>query len=78
MTREALVTVLRNNIAIVTFQKVNGDIREMQCTLKPSVIPPLKGSNHARNLNVVPVWDLEKDAWRSFRLDSVQSLEIQS
>lgn len=71
MTREAIINILRNSEVIVTFLKKDGTKRKMLCTLKPEVLPPLKGSNHARNEEVLPVWDLEKNAWRSFRLDSI-------
>lgn len=71
MNREELVTKLREGVVSVTFRKVNGEVRVMRCTLKEDVLPPLKGSNHKRSPEVLPVWDVEKEAWRSFRLDSI-------
>jgi len=38
-TKENLVDMLRNNIVTVTFTKVNGDERVMQCTLLPEYVP---------------------------------------
>jgi hypothetical protein len=29
-----------------------------------------------QNLDVVSVWDLDKNAWRSFRLDSVKAVSV--
>lgn len=76
MNRERLVEILRTNVAVVTFTKVNGEKRIMKCTLSPDVLPELKGSNHKKNLEVLPVWDVDKQAWRSFRLDSIEKVEI--
>jgi hypothetical protein len=71
MTRENIINILRNSEATVTFLKKDGSKRVMKCTLRPDVLPALKGSNHKKNEDVLPVWDLEKNAWRSFRLDSI-------
>lgn len=75
-SREELVNLLRGHEVTVTFTKVNGDKRVMKCTLMPQILPDLKGSNHKRNEEVLPVWDLEKQAWRSFRLDSLEKVEV--
>lgn len=75
MTRELIAEVLQKGVAVVTFTKVDGSLRKMKCTLIPSILPALKGSNHKRSQEVLPVWDLDKDAWRSFRIDSVISVE---
>jgi hypothetical protein len=47
----------------------------MYCTLKEDLIPEeRKPTNKERKVNTdsVPVWDLEKLEWRSFRVDSVE------
>jgi len=41
--------------------------RKMHCRMEPPEGP-------AKNPDVVPVVDLEKNAWRSFRIDSVAYL----
>lgn len=51
----------------VAFYKVNGDQRKMRCRMEPPVGP-------SKSPDVVPVVDLDKDSWRSFRVDSVASL----
>jgi hypothetical protein len=71
MNREELVSKLREGAVTVTFRKINGEVRVMHCTLKEEFLPVLKGSNHKRSPEVLPVWDLDKKAWRSFRLDSI-------
>ncbi len=76
MLREDLISILQNSVAVVTFVKKNGELRKMKCTLQSDTLPDLVGSNHKRNYDVLPVWDLEKNAWRSFRLDSIEDVEV--
>lgn len=76
MDREWLADILSKTEAIVTFMKKDGTLRVMQCTLKSEYLPALKGSNHKRSDEVLPVWDIEKSAWRSFRLDSIEKVEV--
>ena len=49
---------------VVIFYKVNGEQRKMRCMMEPLTGEP-------KNPNVVPVMDLDKGAWRSFKVDSV-------
>lgn len=66
--------ILRKDVATVTFTKKNGETREMICTLLEQYLPEVNG-NSVFNDEIVTVWDLEKGAWRSFRTDSVISLQ---
>lgn len=66
---------LRYNQVKVTFTKKNGELREMLCTTQEGIIPETFGTSVPRE-NVVTVWDLEKNAWRSFNEDSVISFEV--
>ncbi len=60
----------------VTFEKKDGTERVMNCTLQVSIVPQVDAeSTRKGNDNVVAVWDLDKDAWRSFRVDSIKSVE---
>lgn len=63
-----------NSIVTVTFTKKNGDERVMHCTTHLSEINeddhPV-GSERPQNDEVMKVYDLEKQAWRSFRFDSI-------
>jgi hypothetical protein len=52
---------------VVIFYKVNGEQRKMRCMMEPPTGEP-------KNPNVVPVMDLDKGAWRSFKVDSVSFL----
>jgi len=59
----------------VFFKKKNGNIRHMICTLNPKLAPKIEetrvGNAGQTSEEVIPVWDLERFAWRSFRTDSV-------
>ena len=75
MNRNELVHNLQGGLVEVTFEKVNGDIRKMLCTLQEGVIPKTTGKKK-ENKDVLAVWDLGKNAWRSFRLDSINKVEL--
>ena len=81
--RRWLLDVLHTGVATVTFVKADGSIREMQCTLDMSDIP--SGSVQSKDQSQQKkskewdhfvVWDIEKSAWRSFKLKSVRSIHI--
>ncbi len=60
----------------VVFTKVNGEKREMYCTKDPMIIgeTDTKTSNRKQNDDVFPVFDVDKNAWRSFRIDNLISV----
>ena len=63
----------------VNFTKTDGTVREMICTLQESfTIPYEKKTDKQKpeNNDILAVWDVEKHAWRSFRVDSIISAEI--
>lgn len=77
-----LKRVLANSTMVVTFKKQNGEERVMRCTLQEGIIPPATKTDplsqkkvRAVNKEVMPVWDVEKEQWRSFRLDSIINIE---
>ena len=82
-TREQLVGLLTENQCVVTFTKVDGETREMPCTLRPDLLPAVvvvegaEKKERKRNDSVLSVWCTDKESWRSFRVDSVQSIEVQ-
>lgn len=72
MNRSDLVQKLQNKPQVVTFRKIStGETRRMLCTLEEAKLPKLVGSNHRKNMDVLTVWDIEAEGWRSFRLDTV-------
>ena len=63
----------------MTFVKTDGTVREMVCTLQQGKIEPYEsktGRVKAESDEVVAVWDLEKDAWRSFRVDCIEDVVV--
>lgn len=81
--REELITKLKENVCLVSFKKKDGTNRKMKCTLKESIVPkatkedPLSQKKiRALNEEVIPVWDVEKEGWRSFRVDSVSFVGV--
>ena len=66
---------LQSGTAIVTFKKKNGEIREMECTLMEYLLPEVHSTRPVPG-DVTTVFDLEKEAWRAFRNDSVTNVEL--
>ena len=65
--------LLKSGNAKFTFQKVDGSLRDMFCTLNPNALPKEYNSELASQSKpgTLTVWDIEKDAWRSMRYDSI-------
>ncbi len=76
-----LIEALKRGTVTVTFTKINTDeIRVMPCTLNPVVLEA-----HGINLEIKDIspdtdhlaaWALDKEAWRSFRLSTVNGWEV--
>jgi hypothetical protein len=78
-TRDKIEEALKANVAEVRFTKSDGTERIMKCTLREDlVIPYTKKTDRVKesNQDIVPVFDVEKNEWRSFRVDSVKSVSI--
>ena len=79
MNRSDMLDKLREEVCTVTFTKVNGEKRVMDCTLNMKTIPkehqPKSDGNLAEGveatINVIKVYDVKAEGWRSFRVDSV-------
>lgn len=77
--KDWLRTLLHEGVVGITFIKKDGSERLMQCTLAESKIPSEfapKGSEKAKSDEVLPVFDVENDGWRSFRWDSIKKIEF--
>jgi hypothetical protein len=71
-----LKQALLDDVVFVLFVKKDGTERRMTCTLKPDLLPAQTDLEEAvqkktSNPDVLAVWDLENQGWRSFRYDSV-------
>lgn len=77
--KDTIRKILRDGPAKVVFTKKDGTIREMICTLKRCILEEkdveLKNSGRHVNDEILNVYDLEKNDWRSFRIDSVHTIE---
>jgi len=81
-SKEKLMHLLKSGVVTVTFKKKDDTVRKMICTLSEEYLPELEEGTEGEvkrtkkeNPNTLPVWDLEKLAWRSFRVDSVVEYE---
>ena len=76
--REILVEGLKRNLMKVVFTKANGEERIMNCTLHDSVLPeqPIREIKKKENLEVLSVWDIDANGWRSFRIDSIKEVKV--
>lgn len=77
--REWLTGLLRTNIVTISFVKKDGSERKMRCTLGESKIPSEKSpknAGRAKSADALAVFDIEKQDWRSFRFDSVKTIEF--
>ena len=72
---------LTKSVANITFNKTDGTVRHLLCTLMaeylPEQIPIEENVRHVprkENDGVLAVWDLDNKGWRSFRLDSITNI----
>jgi hypothetical protein len=78
-TVEQLKTILTESNVRVEFTKLDGTHRSMLCTKNSTVIPAAAmptGNNKKPNNTVISVYDLEKAAWRSIKVDNILSWAV--
>jgi hypothetical protein len=88
ITRDQLSALLHAGECVVEFNKVDGTVRSMPCTLNEALIPPPPAhetntdnpvdfptpkKEKKQNPDVMSVWCLDKKEWRSFRIANVIS-----
>jgi hypothetical protein len=79
MDRNEMINELRKRECRVIFKKANGEERNMVCTLHEDSIPSSAADNNTEEKSkgysdtVIRVIDVNKNEWRSFRVDSVIS-----
>lgn len=77
--RNDMIKQLQQRDCRVIFKKVNGEERDMVCTLREDALPPASKDpitqKKVREVNpeVLAVWDVNKGAFRSFRVENVIS-----
>lgn len=76
--KDVLKQKLHEQIVKVVFTKKDGTTRTMLATLKEEFIPedkrPKGSGRKVSNDNVLAVFDVEADGWRSFDFESVQEI----
>ena len=80
MTRNEMIEQLQVQKCRVVFKKINGEERDMVCTLIETILPKAKKEDpltqkkvRAVNEETIVAWDVGKDAFRSFRVENVVS-----
>ena len=70
---------LKLGICEVVFEKTNGNIRIMSCTLNefhfPDDVKKTQNKNNKYNEDVICSWDVIKEDWRSFRVKTIKSFK---
>lgn len=82
--KQQLKEKLQSNEVGVTFTKRDGSERRMQCTLSAARIPREQlpqgtgdtSFTETVSREAIKVFDLEKQAWRSFRYDSLKAVKF--
>lgn len=84
LTRNEVIEALTHSRCVVKFTKINGEVREMPCTLREDIVPKRPIVAEARqserivkeNEKVITVWCTDKQEWRSFRLENLLELRL--
>ena len=77
LNREQLIELLQKNDCVVKFTKINGELREMACTLRAEMLPLVESKGIKKpNLDVLSVFCLDKKEWRSFRMENITGVEV--
>ena len=82
MNRDEILRQLREGVITVTFTKLNGDRREMDCTLNMDTIPkeahPKTDGNVREGVDTtigaIKCYDVNAKGWRSFLLTNVKKV----
>lgn len=75
-TRSEIVRSLKKGEVTVKFRKADKTLRVMRCTLQEGVVPTVDGRAGGEDREVVVAYDLDKRAWRSFRMDALKSVKV--
>lgn len=80
MTKDQIVKYLKeSDTCLFWFTKVDGMDREMRGTLNSKYLPAIENipenlKMHSDSSNLIHVWDLDKNEWRSVRIDSIYEM----
>ena len=78
--RDWVRRLLKEREVTVDFEKANGEFRSMKCTLREDLGAKytVTESKNPRKSNpdVCVVWDINQQAWRSFRWDRMRRIQF--
>lgn len=74
-TEDKMILDLIEGPCEVVFTKANKEVRTMVCTLMDEYIGIESAGESPPTPGLITVWDIDKDAWRRFKVDSVISFE---
>ena len=78
--RDWVRDLLKEREVTVDFEKANGELRSMKCTLREDLGAKYTVKENATpkkpNPDVCVVWDVNQAAWRSFRWDRVKRIQF--
>ena len=85
--RQFMKGILQDGPVLVEFIKADGSVRAMNCTLseehgakyimKENTVPVEKAHLPPKvNNDVCKIWDIDQNAWRSFRWDRLKRIEF--
>jgi hypothetical protein len=80
--REWLMSLLEERTVEVAFTKKDGTDRVMNCTLKEDILPIVQKEieedsfTKTKSKDALAVWDTDVGGWRSFRWDSIKSVNF--
>lgn len=76
--KENLLNKLKNKTVTISFKKLNNETRNIKCTLMEKYLPSASkddpmSQKKIRQISpeILAVWDLEKNAWRSMRWSNI-------
>jgi hypothetical protein len=79
INKDTLRAELKEGVKTITFTKTDGTQRVLKCTLQESVLPQVDTTKSStakkQNDDALAVWDIENAGWRSFRFDSIISVQ---
>ena len=78
-TKNDLSELLRNGKLEVSFIKKDGTGRVMNCSLEEKYLSPMMEDTETvtkDNPDVLSVWDIDNNGWRSFRINSIVSVKV--
>lgn len=74
---DKLIEALKKGKCLVTYKKIDSEeMRKMECTLNPDLIPNGYKINQNPNSSDIVVWCLDRNDWRSFRANTMKEWRI--